>query len=441
MGVRVAVSSLIQKVTTNQSMKRRDIFAEGKPAEELQIQNLPLEYINAPIEELIKDNQIYRDINFSPNLDKKFNKEVAILYIESEEGQYRVRARTAEQKQLDTELCSPPELSFSEQMKGDDIPDKLRQISGRMRAFSEENTVARQIRLWLMKLQNTLQTKFNQKLSCIVINDRTDSEIPWEMLELSENQYLRASIVTVRWQDIENTKFWDETNSLINLEFQEEHCCGDIVAYTNTTDFKNVEQEITTLNQFSNNCFQKIYDFLGYLEQINSEISLMFIASHGFFGDDITQMYLGEDDTRQRISLIQLYDYDFDFFKSCRSIVFMNACHSGRLRRDKKLGIINHNYRIGFATFFLKKGAKGVIGTLGKVIDQYAAKVTSNFFAEYQRNPHLPVAAILRNIRAEAAKNFRANKTEENKRLFIFTFMYVYYGNPMTVLRLNSPAN
>lgn len=422
------MSSLIQKVTTSQSMKRRDIFAEGTSVEKLQ---------NLPIEELTKDNQIYSDISFSPQLDKKFDKEVAILYIESEEGQYRVRARTAEQKPLDTQLCTPPELSFSQQLEGDKIPDKLRQISGRMRMFSEENTVARQIRGWLLKLQNTLQTQ-NQKLSCIVINDRTDSEIPWEMLELLENQYLGASVVTVRWQDIENTQCWEENSSLINLEFQEEHCYGNIVAYTNTTDFKNVEQEITTLNQFSNNCFQNIYDFLAYLEQINSEISLMFIASHGFFGDDITQMYLGEDDNKQRISLTQLYDYDFDFFKSNYSIVFLNACHSGRLRRDKKLDIINHNYRMGFPTFFLKKGARGVIGTLGKVIDQYAAKVTSNFFAEYQRNPHLPVAAILRNIRAEAAKNFRANKTEENRRLFIFTFMYVYYGNPMTVLRLNS---
>jgi CHAT domain-containing protein len=435
----VRSNSLIQKVTTSQSMKRRDIFAEGKTVEELQ--NLPLEYTNTPIEELTKDNHVYAGINFSPNLDIKFNKEIAILYIESEEGQYRVRARTAEQKQLDTELCSPPELSFSQQMEGDNIPEKLRQISGRMRMFSTENKVARQISGWLMKLQQTLQTAHNQKLSCIVINDRTDSEIPWEMLELSENHYLGASLVTVRWQDIENNIFWDDTNSLINLEFQEEHCCGDIVAYTNTTDFKNVEQEITTLNQFNNNFFQSIYDFLEYLEQINSEISLMFIASHGFFGDDISQMYLGEDDTKQRISLPQLYDYDFDFFKSYHSIVFMNACHSGRLRRDEKLDIINHNYRIGFATFFLKKGARGVIGTLGKVIDQYAAKVTSNFFAEYQRNPNLPVAAILRNIRAEAAKNFRANKTEENRRLFIFTFMYVYYGNPMTTLRLNSPGN
>ncbi|MBW4599259.1 MAG: hypothetical protein KME29_06500 [Calothrix sp. FI2-JRJ7] len=192
MGVRVAVSSLIQKVTTSQSMKRRDIFAEGKSVEELQVQNFssPLEYINIPTEDLTKDNHVYAGINFSPNLDKKFNKEVAILYIESEEGQYRVRARTAEQKQLDTELCLPPELSFSQQIEGDNIPEKLRQISGRMRMFSTENKVARQISGWLMKLQQTLQTAHNLKLSCIVINDRTDSEIPWEMLEFSENHYL-----------------------------------------------------------------------------------------------------------------------------------------------------------------------------------------------------------------------------------------------------------
>lgn len=64
--------------------------------------------------------------------------------------------------------------------------------------------------------------------------------------------------------------------------------------------------------------------------------------------------------------------------------VFMNACHSGRLRKDS---MMSQDYRTGFATFFLERGARGVIGTLGKVIDQYAVKVSHIFFAECQRSP------------------------------------------------------
>lgn len=42
----------------------------------------------------------------------------------------------------------------------------------------------------------------------------------------------------------------------------------------------------------------------------------------------------------------------------------MNACHSAREQTHPS---IPYNYRIGFIDLFLKKGARGVIGTLGKV--------------------------------------------------------------------------
>ncbi|HLP88443.1 MAG TPA: CHAT domain-containing protein [Nostocaceae cyanobacterium] len=426
------VNNFLRQALTNQIPQKRDVINNGiAPEELLKKQNLVVENIEPATFEINQDNQNYIGINFSPELDQKFPPHVAKLYIEAENGKYRIRAHHASQKEpFNTELSQPPILSFSQQLEGENVTDKLRQISGRMRMFSQENSEAKKIRCWLLKLKQKLN------LSCIVIHDRTEFEIPWEMLELLENDYLGASLITVRWQDIEDSNCWEETNKLVNLEFQPEYCCGNIVAYTNTKDFKNIEQEINIINQFQSQCFQKIDEFLTHLEQLNSEVSLMFIASHGFFGQNISQMCLGEEDPKQRISLTQIYDYDFEFFKTSRSIVFMNACHSGRLRRDETLDIINNNYRFGFPTFFLKKGARGVIGTLGKVIDKYAAQITNNFFTEYQRNPDLPVAAILKNIRAEAAQQFKANKTEDNRKLFIFTFMYIYYGNPMTTLQL-----
>ncbi len=152
---------------------------------------------------------------------------------------------------------------------------------------------------------------------------------------------------------------------------------------------------------------------------------------------------MGEEDKRQQISLTQLYEYDFDFLAKGSSIVFMNTCHSGRLQQDDTLKIIDPNpqtgqyYPAGFSTFFLEKGAKGVIGTLCKVADKYAAKVSHNFFEEHQKYPHLSVATILKNIRQKAANEYQCQKgNDENRYLFLFTFMYIYYGNPMTKLEL-----
>jgi hypothetical protein len=120
----------------------------------------------------------------------------------------------------------------------------------------------------------------------------------------------------------------------------------------------------------------------------------------------------------------------------------MNTCHSGRLQQDDSLYIFDPNpetgkyYPMGFSTFFLKKGAAGVIGTLCKVADKYAAIVSRNFFEEYKENPHLSVATILKNLRLKAIQKYQSEKNDDNKLSMIFTFMYIYYGNPMATLNI-----
>jgi hypothetical protein len=51
-------------------------------------------------------------------------------------------------------------------------------------------------------------------------------------------------------------------------------------------------------------------------------------------------------------------------------------------------------------------------------------------------SPSLSVAALLRDIRAKVVADLAAEQTQDNLLAFIYTFMYVYYGNPMTLLRL-----
>ena len=429
----------IQKLKNQQSPYPSRLFSQGESPEKLlNDQELELE----KLEELTENNKSSLSESFGIKLDGKFDGKFAFLEVEYHtNNNIIIRCRHGSLKigeQLDTDPIPAPDISFDKIMSRD--PNKKRSLEetpGIMRMFSQKNSQAKKIRGWLLKLQER-----QHNFSYLIINDRTTFEIPWEMLELKNNDYLGASLVTVRWQDITNPEDLDDVNGLINLEVVEKKCCGKIVAYLNTQDLPSVEQEKEILEVFNPTIYDNVRNFFDDLDQVNSEVSLVFIASHGFFDKDLSQSKLGEEDETQRISVYDLYKYDFNFFKK-GSIVFMNACNSGRLQQNDTLKIIDTNpttgqkYPIGFSTFFLEKGAEGVIGTLCEVHDEYAAKISRNFFQEYQKYPHLSVATILKNLRQKAAHEYQRQKgNDENKSLFLFTFMYIYYGNPMAKLEL-----
>ena len=423
----------IQKLKNQQSPYPSRLFSQGEsPDKLLNDQELELE----KLEELTENNKSSLSESFGIKLDGKFDGKFAFLEVEDHtDNNIIIRCRHGSLKigeQLDTDPIPAPEISFDKI-----INLNLEGTLGRMRMFSQKNSQAKKIRGWLLKLQER-----QHNFSYLIINDRTTFEIPWEMLELKKNDYLGASLVTVRWQDITNPEDLDDVNGLINLEVVEKKCYGKIVAYLNTQDLPSVEQEKEILEVFNPTIYDNVRNFFDDLDQVNSEVSLVFIASHGFFDKDLSQSKLGEEDERQRISVYDLYKYDFNFLKK-GSIVFMNACNSGRLQQNDTLKINDTNpttgreYPIGFSTFFLEKGAEGVIGTLCKVDDKYAAKISRNFFQEYQKDPHLSVATILKNLRQKAANEYQGQKSNyENTYLFIFTFMYIYYGNPMAKLEL-----
>jgi hypothetical protein len=364
---------------------------------------------------------------FSLQPEQHFPSAFAVVYVEEREGDYVVRAYNAVQRPLYTEPSPPPPLAFDRQM----VKRNPSEIRGIVREFSQKNAEARKIRGWLVKLKE----QFSEDLDYVVIHDRTDFEIPWEMLNLSQNEHLGSSVVTVRWQDIQILEDgWDGTESFTPLDTQSGNCQGDIIAYANTKDFEGVKDEISLLSQYNAECIEDVREFLQKLHRVTSPVSLVFFASHGFLSDDVFDAALGESDKKHRVSYTELCGWDFDFLKSDRSIVFMNACHSGRLFRESQFT----GMKIGLATFFLERGARGVIGTMGKIEDRYAPKIAQCFLEEYKNAPDQSVATILRRIREQSLQNLQTNPSEENWSMFLFTFMYVYYGNPMTVLRLSS---
>ncbi|WP_446395421.1 CHAT domain-containing protein [Coleofasciculus sp. E1-EBD-02] len=374
-------------------------------------------------EKLFPPNKLYMTMKLPP--------EVAILHVYSNgEDEYSVWGGNAVTELPPTKPNKPPDLSLGNLVREEVFPEDIRNT---ISLFSHVN---REIRSWLKGLRQ----KFSEQL-CLVIADHTDFEIPWEMVELSPyklpHQYLGAMITTVRWRRVIN----DDDEDLV-LNFHGDECRGSAIAYVLDTELNAVGSELSILEKLQAVIYRssthKIKEFQTHLQQNDSSCGLVYISSHGTFSQKLHEIAIGSRDKKeQQLKLLALRQCSLNLFKGSRSIVFINACHSGRQEAHT---FIPRGYCVGFIELFLAKGARGVIGTLGAVGDAYAAKFARELIEASLRSPNLSVAALLRELRFKMIKNFPDQPTKEQWESFIYTFMYVYYGNPMTVLRLTPPG-
>jgi hypothetical protein len=341
--------------------------------------------------------------------------EIAILYIQADgKERYRLMGGNAKTTLKLTESYEKPDISLDLLVQKEQTPQTIRHT---IKCFSRHNLV---LRKWLNKIiQNSDCKKY------LVIADHTNFEIPWELLqprpESFPYEYLGALVTTVRWQNIDSD---DE----ITLEFDPEECCGDTIAYTNHQEL-NVSEEIMVLKKLNANIFDDIAKFHGHLQIKNTDSSFIYIAAHGIFSKDHHDIAIGVLNNKEQ--QLKLIDLDMNPLKT-GGIVFLNTCHSGQHQTHSRIP----NCRVGFVELFFRKGAKGVIGTLGGVGDIYAARIARDLMQTCLDAPSLSVAALLRDIRAKVVADLAKEQTQDNLLAFIYTFMYVYYGNPMTVLRL-----
>ena len=355
--------------------------------------------------------------------------DVAILHIQADgRDRYRFMGGDAAITLPLTESYEKPNISLDTLVREGKKPQKIRQT---IKRFSLQHLVLRE---WLKKI---IQKSDHKKY--LVIADHTNFEIPWELLQPTPEalpyEYLGALVTTVRWQNI-------DSDDKITLKFDTEVFDNvDTIAYVNHHEL-NGNKEIELLKQINNNSvFHDIKKFHEHLQTKNSDSSFIYIAAHGLLNEDHDDIAIGVlSNENQQLNLV---DLDMNPLQA-RGIVFLNTCHSGQDKDHSRIP----NCRVGFVELFFRKGAKGIIGTLGGVGDYYAASVAKELIQACLDSPNLSVAALLQDIRAKAAKRLELPdnaKDVEKIELpdnddpllsFIFTFMYVYYGNPMTTLRL-----
>jgi hypothetical protein len=297
------------------------------------------------------------------------------------------------------------------------------QILGIMEEFSLEN---REVRWWVDKLR--VATKDDLYL---LILDFTGFEIPWELFPLAgENDsgaYLGTAVSTARWQEIRDAKTAED----LQARSMHEELTGNVAAFVDK-ELAEGGKEKQVLTQLHAIFEEDLKGLTNRLARSEAGFGLIYLACHGQWADTPVNYALGSVDP---LVLSTLQAKKLKLFDHSKVIVFINACHSGRMLRDK-IRLRTETLR-GFPQVFLSKGAVGVIGTTGAVNDIYAAEMADWLLSELctAKEPE-PVSKLLRRWRAKVLQDLPPECSEQDYVPLLNACMYVYYGNPQSRLRI-----
>lgn len=264
----------------------------------------------------------------------------------------------------------------------------------------------------------------------LLIYDSTGVEIPWELIYFEPRErggtphgFLGALAAVARWSPIK------KHGEVIAPDFIDLPTSGRVISYVpKVKDFlADIEEEVNALKECRCSLMTSADALRNGLDEQHDDVALVHIASHGTFVADkpaAAGLHLEEDD----FTALELSNREMRLLGTSRPVVFINACHSGR-------GIGLGWGLNGLQVPFIRQGARGLIGVMGRVRSRAAAGIAKRLLQEMRQDSPKSIAEILRRIRAEAAAKIKGLSTEEQK-YFLDSFMYVFYGSPLKSLRL-----
>jgi hypothetical protein len=310
-----------------------------------------------------------------------------------------------------------PHNDLARFIEGKVDPDTIR---GAVRSFWRRGPVA--LLKWFKRLQQNYGTPFT-----LIIADHTDGAIPWELIEVGveDDTYLGIIANIARWIPVQ----FRTTQVLLKGEpFTHK---GQIITYLDDKEVTDITRERHNLERYTTNRID-----IHSLSELNSALSLpqqaigfLYLACHGIFTvNDRHKIAVGSLPTAtERLSALDLENIAPHSSRSL--LMFVNACHSARLMLDT-FGLY------GLPEVALARFAYSYIGTMGPVGSRYAATIAHKILKAAANDPTgVSVTDILRQIRTEAVANLLQNPSDpEAWRMFLYSFMYVYYGNPFSRL-------
>lgn len=319
-----------------------------------------------------------------------------------------------------------PDISLRKAMRGGEYPSEI----------------LRGIQLWSQN-QNELSAWINEIRDVhgaalrLIVWDDTGFELPWELFWVPGDEqrglsagWLGALLVMARWTTlrVQGQDLPRETGD----------CHGRVLGYLH----EDMADDGSVFKPFAHHMHLKMTSFLKALETPADRIGLIYMGCHGEYGDTVARLSLGGR------TWAELNSQTMHILRADRSLVCLNACHSGLFVRNSGQG---EQALRGFAELFLRKGAGGCIVAVGQVGDQEARALVRSLVGEVTAQPDRPVTETLRAFRARAVAEFgplAAIPTVRNddgqvdkfgqKRVLrlLYAFMFHYYGHPLTTVRL-----
>ncbi len=343
-------------------------------------------------------------------LDAALPEATAILHIEAPQPEkWRLTGWSYRSRQLQENNIDQPLIGLAEFVERKVHPST---IKDNIRNFSRRSSV--NLIKWLKHLSECYGEHF-----CLIIVDQTGTELPWEMLELDDDVYLGVVGSVVRWIPVQVYDEWQR------LHIVEEKLSGGVLAYLDSIEVSHTEKERAVLDTFTTFYCETVQELKQRLSQPLENVRLVYLGCHGvFYYNDKHQIAVGSLHNPSE-QLVALALEGIPKHAHPRPLFFVNACHSARLIRDR-------NGVFGLQEVLFARAASGYIGTLGPVGSVYATRIAKEILSATNiSSAGIQPAEMLRQQRRQAVTRLAAHATDENWLMFLYTFMYVYYGNPL----------
>ena len=258
----------------------------------------------------------------------------------------------------------------------------------------------------------------------LVIWDTTGFDIPWELFNVPGGEapqrqdgplgglFAVSRRVTVHRAADDSSPYTDHV------------CRGRLLAFVDD----EMAADRKFLDQYAVGAIDHPDKLLDQLNKAPDPLGLVYVACHGLYANGLPGLRLGG------FKYFQIARSPLAALTRSRAVVFLNACHAGRLLWDPRI----NREAYGFASAFLQQGADVVIGPTGDVETGLAGRIAAGILDQVTRQPNQALAFTLTQVRAKIAQRVvgRLNPAEADLKELVYTFMYVCYGNPYATLEL-----
>jgi hypothetical protein len=328
--------------------------------------------------------------------------ELAIVHVKAEGGELEVSAWHPLVENLEPTAIGEPDASLADV----DGEQPSRKVADEVELYSRREVEA--LLEWLRKVIAATAGKVS-----IVIAEHADSRVPWEMLLLeAHGKPLGAQVVVTRWTAV---SLYSQKVSLEPLRRDEHE--GSVLHFVDQPGLPSSALTIAELAKCQGKPCATMNDLRAGFAAPPADLAMVYLGCHGAFATDGKHTVELQAE-KNPSGVINELNLKLPKPVGERPLLVVNACHSARLVRKKK--VVS-----GLPEFFLATYARSYFGTLGAVDEIFAGEVGAKLISQAHDAGGVNLPEFLLAMRREEADRFDGVK---QARRYVSAFMYVFYG-------------